>query len=239
VIGEVKNDRVFGEAGFFQFFQPRAGVGIRSRHGVVVLRPIQPHFGRIRMVRRHADFGGIVELVMRANPQLAFVAFGGVENREERLASVSVFPMGGARGFVPDLARFFEVVILLRVVRAIVTGLAQVLWEHLLALRKSQHTSHVLTARRGCIEAGDERRASGRTDGSAGPSAQIGQAPRGELVHVRRGGVGITVTAHVGAMILAGDPKDVRAFGRKGSQRGGGEVAGEKNSFHDSVLYRE
>ena len=83
------------------------------------------------------------------------------------------------------------------------------------------------------MEAGDDRGARGRADGSDGPSVGIAEGARRELIEIGRGRGGVAVAAHLRTVILVGDPEDVglsgeggeggeRTRGRGGDESGGG-----------------
>ena len=77
-----------------------------------------------------ADFGWIVNRLMRTSANLALVAYRRVENCEKGLARLAVAPAGFPRRVVPDVLALDRVVIFLGIVGGVVTGVAQVRWEH-------------------------------------------------------------------------------------------------------------
>ena len=206
VVGIIENDGVFGEAGGIEFFEARSGIGVRLADGIVILRPIAAHFGRIGMVGGHAHFGRIVNGLVRANAQLAFVAFRGIENREKRLVWRAVFPVRLTRRFVPNFAGFRQVVIGFDVVGAIVTGGAQKLRIHLRAARHRNHAAHMLGAGRRRIHSANQRAARRSAHRRVRPAKPVNHALFRQSVHVGRRGVTIAVTTHVRAVIFAGQP---------------------------------
>ena len=189
------------------------------------------------MVGGHADLGGVVNGLVRTRANLAFVALGGVEDGEERLAGAAVLVVGLAAGLVPDLAGFGEVVVLLGVVRAVVAGLAEELRIHLEAAGQRHHGAHVLGTGGRRIQAADQRGAGGRADGGTRPGEAVAQATRGEGVHVRRSCVFVAIAAHLRTMVLAGNPEDVRPVGSGGAE--GGELPAEspEGDEHQSVRH--
>jgi hypothetical protein len=215
VIAVVEDDRVVGETVRLQFAQNATDLRIHHREPVVILRPVPPHLGQVRMIRRHAHPGGIMDAVRRVNgvPELAFVADGEVEHRKERLARLAVAVMRAGRGLVPDARRFDQVVVLLAVVRAIVTGLAQELREHLHKIRQPHLAAHVLGTGGWRIDARNDRRAGRRAHRCRRPRAQVTHPARRQLVEVRRGGVGVAVATELRPVVLAGHPEDVRPVG--------------------------
>jgi hypothetical protein len=64
--------------------------------------------------------------MMGTRADLAFVGRKEVEDRKERLAGSALPPMGLPGRFVPGTRRLFEIVVLLVIVGAVITGFAKV-----------------------------------------------------------------------------------------------------------------
>ena len=219
VVAPVEDDRVVGQSRRLEFRQAFADKRVHLGQLVVVLSPVLAHFGCVRVVGRHANAGRIVDLRVRPAPDLALVGHREVEDGEERRAVRAVPPVRLARRFVPDrslAAGLLEVVVLLRVVRHVVAGLAQVLRKEPEALRQPGLAPHVLGPGRRRVEAADDCRAGRRADRNGRPGVAVDQAACGEGIQVGSGGVVVAVSAEVRAVVLAGDPEDV----------GGREVGG-------------
>ena len=231
VVGVVEDDGVVGEAGFFDFFEALASVGVGFADFVVVLGPVLADFGGVGVVGGDADVFGFGDLGVRAGADLAFVAFGGIEDGEEGLVFGAVFPGGVAGRGVPEFGGLAEVVVGFAVVGAVVAGLAEEFGVHLGAFRHGDHGAHVDAAGAGRVEAGD--------DGGAGRGADWGDRPGffeehafgGEGVDVRGAGDFVSVTAHGGAVVFAGEPEDVRLV-RSGKREAEGEENEGEKGFH-------
>ena len=216
VIGIVENDGVSRETGCFEFLEALPSRSIGQRNLIIILRPILPHFRRVGVIRWHADLGGIVNGGVRALAELAFVTAGLVEDGEEGLTALAVLPRGFGGGFVPHALGFGEVVVLLAVVGAVITSFTEELRIHLRVLWHLRHAAHVLTTGGGRIHAHDDRRARSGADGGTRPRALEQHALGRQCIHIRRGGISITVAAHVRAVVFAGEPEDVGLISRKG-----------------------
>ncbi len=210
VVAVVEDDGVAGEARLFDFLQAPARVGIGLADLVVILRPVLAHLRRVRMIGGDANVPGLGDLPVRTRADLALVALGGIEDGEERLAGRALVPMGLVGGLIPDFARLAQVVILLAVVRAVVAGLAQELRIHPGAGGHGNHGAHVQSAGARGIHAGDDRRAGRSADRGDGPGAIEDHAFRGQAIDVRRAGQLVAIAAHFRAMVLAGDPENIR-----------------------------
>jgi hypothetical protein len=165
---------------------------------------------------------------MRARADLALVALERIEHREERRAVLAVAPVGVLRRLVPHLPRLRDVVVLLRVVRAVPARLAEELREHLFPRGEGDHAPHVLRAEARGIHARDDGRPRRRADGRIRPAVRVEHPALGERVHVWRRRVGVAVAAHVRPVILARDPEDVRPRRIRRGKCGAGEQHGEK-----------
>jgi hypothetical protein len=219
VVAVVKDDRVLGEAGLGEFGESGADLGVHHGHLIVVVGPIASDFGRVGMIGRQLDF-------FRRNPErglaglgrdLAFVAGGEIEDGEKRLTGRAVFIVGLSTARVPRLAIAGQVVVGLRIVGRVVTGRTQDFGVKRERRGDRDATPVVLGAERGRIHAGDERGPRGGAHGGVGKREAIPDALRGEPVEMRRLRLRIAVAAEVGAVVLAGQPEDIRAFG--GRQR--------------------
>jgi hypothetical protein len=93
VVGVVENDGVGGETGFFEFLEAFSSRSVSQRDLIIILRPILADFRRVGMIRGHTHFCGVMNRDMRAFAELALVAAGFVEDREEGLAVLAVLPI--------------------------------------------------------------------------------------------------------------------------------------------------
>ena len=60
MVGVIDDDGVFGEAARGKVLQGLADLAVQRRDLVVILRPVVPELGRVRMVRRKLDLSLIV-----------------------------------------------------------------------------------------------------------------------------------------------------------------------------------
>ena len=111
---------------------------------------------------------------------------------------------------VPDLANFFEIVIFLGIVRAVVAELAEVNRVHFEAGRQAGHAPHVFRAGGWRVNAGDDRRPGWGANRRSRAGPGVAEAAFGQAVKVWRDGVRVAVAAKVRPVVLAGDPEDVR-----------------------------
>ena len=72
------------------------------------------------MVGWYSHIGGIMDLLMWALADFAFVGNCEIEDGEERRTLWSISPMSFPSAFVPNLSLFHEIIIFLRVVSAVV-----------------------------------------------------------------------------------------------------------------------
>ena len=230
VVAPVEDDRVVEQARRLHLGQALTGHAVHLGQFVVVLRPVLPHLRRVRVVGGHPHRRWIVDRRMRPPPDLALVGHGEVEDGEERSAFRPVPPVRLAGRFVPNgalTAGLGQVVVLLRVVRRVVAGLAEQLREEPEALGQPGLAAHVLGAGRDRVEAADDRGAGRRAHGRGRPGVAVDQAPGGEPVEVRGRGEGVAVGAKLGSVVLARDPENVRR--RQGIRRLG---SGWRNAEH-------
>ena len=210
VVAIVEDDGIVCQPGFGEFLQPLARIRIRLTDLVIILRPILPHFGRIGVIGRYTNVLGLGDLSVGPGANLALVAFGGVEDGEERLACSPLFPMRLVGRFIPHLALLAHVVVGLAVVGAVVACLPQKLRIHLRASGHRHHRAHVQATCAGGIQARDDGGAGRRTHRSHRPSLFENHAFSRQRVHIRRAGQLVPVTPHLWTMILTGEPEDVR-----------------------------
>ena len=90
VIGVKENDRVVRQARIIQLLQLLPSDRVGPRDNVVVLSPVLSRIGVVRVVSGDANFGRVVNLLVRSNANLAFVTDGRVEDRKEGLTFRSV-----------------------------------------------------------------------------------------------------------------------------------------------------
>ena len=113
------------------------------------------------------------------------------------------------RFLIPD-----EVVIGLAVVGAVVSGFFQILWEEFHMIRQYCLRSHVVGTQRNRIHPSDDPGTTRSTNAVTGKCVCEQSALGGELVKIRRGRRGVTVTAQLRTNIFATDPDNVWAIGR-------------------------
>ena len=197
------------------------------------------------MIGGHAGFGRIVNQRMRARADLAFVRDQQIEDRKEGLPGGALSPVGVFRGFVPGAGRLLQVVVLFRVIRAVISGLAQIGGEH---LPRGWHTGvrpHVLAAGGRRVDAADDGGPRGRADRGVRPGVHVDRSALAQLVQVGRHRIIVAAGVQVGTDILAGDPQEIRT-GRRcrrcGSHprgrcyRGGESATSDSGYFHLTVL---
>ena len=172
------------------------------------------------MVGRHADLRRIVHRRVWALANLALVAGGKVEDREEGLPGLASAPMAPLAAPIPEDCGLLEVEVLLAAVRGVVARLAEDLRVHLHARRQLRHAAHVFRPGRRRIEPGDDRRPRRRADRCRRPRVEKPLASLGERVQVRRRGVLVTVGTEMRTVVLAGDPEDARTLRRLTRRRG-------------------
>ena len=186
VVAVVKDDRVFRQTGLGQLLEISPGAFVHHGDAIVVLRPILAHFGRVRMIRRHAYLFGIMNGKLRINlvSDLAFVANGMIEDRKKRLIAGAVFPMRLAATLIPHLPFLAEIVVFLGIVGAVIPGLTQVIGVHLESRRQTGIAAHVLGARARRIQSADQGGTSRRAHRRSGPAIQIKHPLRRQRIQV-------------------------------------------------------
>ena len=245
VVAPEEHDRVVGEAVGLEFGEDLPGRNVEGRGEFEPLGKGAADRRRVGIVRRHGHVGGLAAGLRRkvaphplrlVAEQAALVGHVEVEDREERLVGLQpVAPVGLAVRLVPArVERGGEVVVGLRVVRAVVARRAERARESRHLRRRRGPAAHRQAAERGRHQAGDDgaarRRADGRRrEGRVEPQA-VGSEP------VESGGVGRAAVAAEGAggEILGGDPEDVGAgSGCRGGERDeGDEAGGERAEGH-------
>ena len=184
VVAVVENDRVVGQPRFLELLEVFADKLVHHRDAIVILRPVLAHLRRVRMVGRDSHLGRVVDAVGRVDfvPNLALVTNCVVEYGKERLAVGSVFPMRLSTALVPDQANFFEIVILLGIVRAVVAELAEVNRVHFEVARQAGHAAHVLRAGGRWVDAGDDCRSCRGADGGIRTGPGVAEAALGQAI---------------------------------------------------------
>jgi len=221
VIAEEKNDRIFAEAGGFDFAQDFAETKIDDGNEVIVVREIAADDGSIRMIRRQGGFGGIVAMFGREDgsefvefifwrANLTFVGLPQVEVSEEWLARMVARVVKPVVGGVEIIFGNVEIEIRFAGPGYGITSFAKVRGEG--GRRIEKFGTHVVRADRDGVAAGDESRTTRSADGSVSESACEAGAFGGEFIHVRSAGVGVAVTAEFGAEIFADDENDIGTF---------------------------
>ena len=175
------------------------------------------------MIRRQRDSGRIVTLRIGQSGRLLEERFVGqsvlrfvrdrvVEHGEERLIRLALAPMRLAAASVPSIFRDREVVVGLRVVRAVVARVAEILREAFDAIRQSCLRTHVMGTDRRAVAAGDNARPIHGTNAGDPVRVGVSYALLGQAVDRRRVGVLVTPASEIGAHILASDPENVRTL---------------------------
>ena len=174
---------------------------------------------------------GVRGVFRRGDP--ALVAGRRVEDGEERLTGRPVPVVGPAAALVPGVAGVGDVVIGLGIVGAVVAGVAEV-------LGVEADRSGMRTRLRWCwmpsddgVHPGDQGAPGRRADRGVGEGVPEADALGRQPVEVRRLGERVAVAAEVRAVVLAGDPEDVRPIGR-----GGGRAAIAARSATDDQRSR-
>ena len=211
VVAVVENDRIFGKVGVVKLFQVLANPVVQHRDAIVVLRPVAPHFGRVGMVGWQARLRRIVKPVCVADriAKLRLVRDRVIEDGEERLAVLSILPMGLAIGRVPHRAGLGQVVVLLAIIGAVVAGVSQELRIHPKARGQVDIRPHVLRARGGRIQSGNNSRACRGADRRVGNSVGVEHPTGCQSVKVWRHRVIIAVAAEMRPVVFASDPQEV------------------------------
>src|SRR6185503_3379987 len=88
--------------------------------------------------------------------------------------------------------------------------------EHRLVLWVGDETAHVFGAGGGRIQTRNDGRAGASADRGARPAVEVDHALRRQAIDVWRGGVRVAVATQVRAVVLAGQPEDVRGRGVSG-----------------------
>ena len=232
VVTEEDHDRVFKAAGFFQVGQllpdpavhagdvvVGAGDGFADRRSVGVERG---EWGILRI--KHRGRG------LSVGEGLALVGAGVVKHGEKGLASGPILPVGVATRLVPNGHRFFELVVLLGVVCAVVAGSSEVLREAaskgrrqafvagdvLVGLRvffdgrrTGRVVAHLHRADAGAEHARDQRRAGWSADRRGGKGVVVDHPFSRQPVEVWRGHRRVAVGPDPGAHVFNGEPDDV------------------------------
>ena len=141
MVAEKYDDGAVGKAGPLEFRKLFADPGIHFLDPVEVLAPVPAHLGGVGPVGGKGDRGGVACDPVLV-PDLAFVGDGVVEDGEKGLVGGAVAVVGLGGGFVPDLAGFFDAVVLLGIVGAVVARLGQFLRKHGDSRRQTDHRPH-------------------------------------------------------------------------------------------------
>ena len=110
---------------------------------------------------------------------------------------------------VPGIAQIAGLVIGFGLVRAVVSGLAQISAKGLYHGGQFGAAPHVLGSNCCLIHAGDDSRATGCADTCCGEGISVSHALAGQFIDVRRDCIGVSEAADVRAYIFARKPQDV------------------------------
>jgi hypothetical protein len=228
VITVVKDDRIVREPRPIEFREPFTHLPVHECHLVVVVGPVATDLGRVGMIRRQWNaLGGTRKIrLLGWWGDLTLVAGGEVEHGEEWLARCAVPVMRRPAAVVPRRRVAGEIVILLRIVRAVISRRAQQLGIQLEPGWQSDPAPVVVRAQRARVQPGDQRGPGGGTDRRIGERAAVPHTFRRQPVEMRRVGERITVTTEIRAVVFAGDPEHVRPSGFRGG--GACDQAGEQ-----------
>ena len=207
VVAPEEDDGVVFEAGVGDLFELVAQPVVHRREALVDVGPVATGFGSIGVVgRQGGELAGVLQLVELQTLDVGRVGGAApgiaalmrhllIEDGKEGLAGRAIAPVRFGRVLVPGCGRHGKVVVGLRVVRAIVAGVAQILREAAHAGRKLDAAAHVHGAQSAGVDAGDDAGARGRADASHGIGAGEAYAFFRERVGVRGDGVRIAVAA--------------------------------------------
>ena len=160
-----------------------------------------------------------LEMRLAGEPVLALMGDREVDHREEGLARLTLSPVGLPAALIPRIFRNREVVIRLRVVRAVVTLFAKQRGETANCLGEPHVAPHVLRSDRRRVVSGDDARPVHRTHRADPVRSGHPHAPLGQPVERRCRRKGVTVAAQIRTDIFTGDPQNVRTIVRDGSNR--------------------
>ena len=86
-------NRVVGQTVLLQLPENTSSLSIHRCDVVVVLRPVVPHFRRIRVIGGHTHFCGIMHQLVWPFDDLTFVRCQKIEDGKERLAGFAIAPV--------------------------------------------------------------------------------------------------------------------------------------------------
>ena len=215
MVTEIRDDGVAGQPRRLELGQAFAHLRVHLRQPVVVLGPVLPHLGGVRVIGGDPHPDRVVHRPVRPLADAALVRDPQVEHREERRrprppVPRSVAPVRLVRRLVPHPARLLDVVVLLRVVGRVVAGRAQELREHRHPVGQPHPAAHVVRPDGRRVHPGDDRGPRGRAHRRVRPRVQVDRAALGQSIQVRRVGVRVTVGPEGGSVVLAAQPQDVR-----------------------------
>ena len=220
MIAVIKYDRFPAEPGLVELREVAPGDLISTGDDIVVLGPVLTRLGVVRMVGRNPDLRRVENLLMAACTNPALVAHRGVEDREERLAFLAVVVVRPPGRLVPaGSARAADVIVRFRVVGTVVALLAQKGRVEAHVGRQLDHAPHMLAAYRWRVHAGDDRGASRGANRGTGPG-QLEEHPLlCQGINIRRGGELVAIATHLGSVVFAGNPENIRMLDPLGSGR--------------------
>ena len=222
VIGPEKDNRILVEPIFFEPGKQIAGPGIHRRDQLVIAFPILSHDGRVGIIRRQVQLIRVLALgrleifgdafIFGLTGDAAFMAAGEIEDRKERPVFFAISPMRLIVRLIPGVAEVAGLVIGLGIVRAVIARPPEIGSEGLDVDRQLGVASHMVSANRRLIHAGNDSRATRCADAGGCKGVRITHAFPGQPVEIRRNGMFIAEAAQVRTDILAGEPKDVGLF---------------------------
>ena len=159
------------------------------------------------MVGWYTNFSRVVNLIVWARANFAFMGNREIKNRKEGLVFFgAIFPVSLSTTFVPHFALFQQVVIFIGIICAIISKITEVGRVHFEFRWKFDHTSHMFGSGRGGVHSGNNSGSGGCTNWCVGDRAAVDHSLRGKGIQVWRICIFITVASEVWSIILTCDP---------------------------------
>ena len=221
VVGAIDDNGVLLVSVFLQLREDVSHLGIHSLHGIGVGGIGQPHLGKIWMVGVQLHRGRVglhLPFLLWKGP--ALVAVANVADLEEVLPGLALGELA-LDSPDPPVIPAADVVVRLAAVGDMVAGFLQevgVVGDPV--MRNLVAAAHRLDSKGDRVVPGDPGGAGGSADGRIVETMGVAEAFLCQPVDVGRLCVLAAVAAHPGdAVVLAGDPEDVRAVGSVRGQR--------------------
>ena len=120
---------------------------------------------------------------------------GAIEHREKRFSFRAFVPMGLGAGFIPGSFRGSEIIIFLRIIGAVVSGISEVFGKTFNRIRLQGTAAHIHRSQTAGIHTNDDTGATWRAYAIDGKCPGIADALCGKLVDIWGDGKLLTVTA--------------------------------------------